>query len=71
MFRKPMALPSGIPSLSHTVTTAAYTDLVGSTREECVVARAMDHGAHAVEQGECAGGVWVAMSVCAAGTAVG
>ena len=41
MRRKPMALPSGIPSLSHTVTTAAYTDLVGSTREECVAVRAM------------------------------
>ena len=39
--RKPMALPLGIPLLPHTVTTAAYTNLVGSTREECVAARAM------------------------------
>ena len=41
MHRKPMALPLGIPSLSHMVTTAAYTDLIRSTREECVAARAM------------------------------
>ena len=43
MCRKPMALPSGIPSLLHTVTTATYTDLVRSTREECVAVRAMAH----------------------------